>query len=70
MPYQTVGGRQTHILGGVEDLLSSLEDGITSLATIKSSKHVAPIKVCRLVNSVLRNRPSSMVCVLTVHVCA
>ncbi len=45
MPYQTVGGRQTFVLGGVDDLLASLEDSITTLVTIKSSKHVVPIKV-------------------------
>ncbi len=47
VPYQTLGGRQTCVLGGIEDLLASLEDGITTLVTIKNSKHVAPIKVWR-----------------------
>lgn len=45
LPYTGVSGRQTHLLGGVDDLLASLEDSLTTLNTIKSSKYVSPIKV-------------------------
>lgn len=44
--YSCSAGRQTYILGGIEDFLSSLEDALTTLATIRSSKYVDPIKVC------------------------
>lgn len=40
-----VGERPTHILGGVEDLLASLEDSLLTISTIKSSRYVSPIKV-------------------------
>ena len=45
VPYTTTGNRQTFLLGGVEDLFSSLEDSLTTLGTIKNSKYVAPVKV-------------------------
>lgn len=45
LPYTGISGRQTHLLGGVDDLLASLEDSLTTLNTIKSSKYVSPIKV-------------------------
>lgn len=44
VPYSCISGRQTYILGGVEDLLISLDDALTTLATIRSSKYVNPIK--------------------------
>jgi dynein heavy chain len=44
VPYTTTGNRQTFLLGGVEDLFSSLEDSLTTLGTIKNSKYVAPVK--------------------------
>ena len=45
MPYKGLSERQSHILGGIDDLLSSLEDSLTTLSTIKSSRYVDPIKV-------------------------
>lgn len=43
--YNSSTRRQTYILGGIDDLLLSLEDALTTLATIRSSKYVNPIKV-------------------------
>ena len=45
VPYTGISGRLTHLLGGVDDLLASLEDSLTTLNTIKNSKYVSPIKV-------------------------
>ncbi len=45
IPYKGLTERLTYVLGGADDLMSSLEDSITSLSIIKASKYVAPIKV-------------------------
>ena len=38
-------GRQTCVLGGVEELLALLDDSLATLSTIRSSKYATPIKV-------------------------
>ena len=45
VPYKGLTERLTYILGGVDDLLATLEDSLTSLSIIKASRYVAPIRV-------------------------
>lgn len=45
VPYKGLTERLTHILGGVDDLLASLDDSLTTLNVIKASRYVGSIKV-------------------------
>ena len=51
MAYCGSSGRQTCVLGGVEELVALLDDSLATLATIRSSKYATPIKV-RLISSI------------------
>ena len=53
--YKGFTDRLTYILGGVEDLFASLEDSLTVLNIINSSKFVEPIKVTHLCTQSLTN---------------
>ena len=45
MPYKGLSERTTHILAGVEEIFATLEDNLTVLNIIKSSRYVGPIRV-------------------------
>ena len=44
--YKGLSERTTFILSGVEEIFASLEDSLTVLNIIKSSRYVGPIRVC------------------------
>ena len=57
--YKGLSERVTYILGGVEDIFATLEDNITVLNIIKSSRYVGPIRVsmyCKLLGGGERER--------------
>ncbi len=56
LPYKGLSERTTFILGGVEEIFASLEDSLTVLNIIKSSRYVGPIRVgplCRMESLIL-----------------
>lgn len=43
--YKGLSERTTYIMSGVEEIFASLEDSLTVLNIIKSSRYVGPIRV-------------------------